>query len=88
MKKEMHYPELIRELLRFIRGDVSFSAIQNCFCQYWERVRNNGGMLCENEDLIAKVEILQIAVEAYGCGRYIKEDLFQTINQFALDVDH
>jgi len=84
----MHYPELCRELLRFIRGDISISTIQNCFCKYWDRVRDNGGLLIENEDIVAKVQILQIAVEAYGCGRYIKEDLFQTISQFALEIDH
>ncbi|WP_287582364.1 hypothetical protein [Candidatus Borrarchaeum sp.] len=88
MKKEMNYPELIRELLRFIQGDISLSAAQNCFYRYWERVEDNGGIFCENEDIMVKVEILQIAVEAYSCGRYIKEELFQTINQFALDVDH
>ena len=61
--------------------------MQNCFYRFWDRVRNNGNNR-EDEDIIAKVEILHIAVDAYGSGHFLKEDLRHTIHQYASDVDH
>ncbi len=81
----MYYPELCKELKKFIRGDMSLSAIKDCFYRYWRRIQKNG---IENEDNIAKVEILQIAVEAYGSGHYLEEDLWDTIHEYTSVVDH
>jgi hypothetical protein len=83
---DMYYSELCNELDKFIRGELSLSIIQNCFSRYWSRVRNNGDS--ENEDIIAKVEILQIAVDAYGSGKFLKEDLWHMIHQYTSDIGH
>ena len=84
--KGMYYSELFNELDKFIRGELSLSIIQDCFSRYWCSVRNKGNS--ENEDIIAKVEILQIAVNAYGSGHFLKEDLWHIIHQYTSDVDH
>ncbi|MFX1519141.1 MAG: hypothetical protein ACFFCD_04400 [Promethearchaeota archaeon] len=83
--KGMYYSELCNELDKFIRGELSLSIIQDCFSRYWKRVRNNGS---ENEDIIAKVEMLQIAVDAYGSGHFLKEDLWHVIHQHTSEIDH
>ncbi len=81
----MYYSELCEQLTKFVQGEVSLSKINTCFNQYWVRIFNNEKH--ENEDIIVKVQILQIAVEAYSVGRYLKEDLIHTINQFAMEAE-
>ena len=82
----MYYSELCEQLTKFVQGEVPLSKIHTCFNQYWVRIFNDSEQ--ENEDIIVKVQILQIAVEAYSVGRYLKEDLIQTINQFTIEAEH
>ncbi len=75
----MQYSELCNELNNFLREETPLSAIKDCFSLYWNEVQEKG----DTDENIAKVEILQIAVEAYENGHFSIEDLRETIVHYS-----
>lgn len=80
----MQFLDLLKELNKFMQGEVSLSVIKDCFPLYWNRVYEKDDPV----NNIAKAEILQVAVSAFELGEFSKEDLREIIYHYSSEINH
>jgi hypothetical protein len=79
--KTIRYTDLCRELKEFTRGNTILSIVKDFFSVFWNAVALKQ---ITDDELIAKAEILTIAVEAYENGDFSMDDVHQTLQKYEL----
>jgi hypothetical protein len=72
LPQTIRYPDLYRELREFIQGNSTLSIVKDFFSVFWNSVKDTQDI---NDEIIAKAEILEIAVESYENEFFSMNDL-------------
>jgi hypothetical protein len=80
MTQPICYGDLCQALQEFVQGTTSLSTIKDVFSIFWNYTYDKGET---NDEIIAKAEILHIAVEAYESGDFSIVDLNTTVQHCA-----
>ncbi|MFX1519008.1 MAG: hypothetical protein ACFFCD_03710 [Promethearchaeota archaeon] len=72
LPQTIRYPDLCRELREFIQGKSTLSTVKDFFSVFWNSVKDKHDL---NDEIIAKTEILEIAVESYENEFFSIDDL-------------
>ncbi len=75
---KVQFSDLCNELRDFIQGNASLSTVKDFFSVFWNSVENKHDI---NDEVIAKTEILEIAVKSFEKGYFIKDDLQQILEE-------
>ncbi len=73
------YSDLCNALRELVRDTISISTVKDMFSVFWNSVHSKGET---DDEIIAKAEILHIAVEAYEQGDFSKADLQHVIAHY------
>ena len=79
LHQPIRYSDLCRELKDFIQGNTSLSTVKDFLSVFWNSAHSKQKI---DDDIIAKVEILNIAVEAYENGDFTIDDLQQILQDY------
>jgi hypothetical protein len=72
LPRTIRFPDLYRELRAFIQGNSTLSIVKDFFSVFWNSVKDTQNI---NDEIIAKAEILEIAVESYENEFFSIDDL-------------
>ncbi len=70
--QSIRFSDLGKVVGEFIQGNTVLSTVKDFFSVFWNGVHNNSNL---DDEIIAKAEILNIAVEAFENGDFTIEDL-------------
>ncbi|MFX1466011.1 MAG: hypothetical protein ACFFA5_06020 [Promethearchaeota archaeon] len=79
-QQPIHYKDLYKEIKDFIQGNTTLSTLKDFFSVYWNSAHSNKNI---DDEIIAKAEILNIAVEAYENGDFGIDDLHKILSNYA-----
>ena len=74
---KVQFSDLCKELRDFIEGNASLSTVKDFFSVFWNSVEDK----YINDEIIAKTEILEIAVNSYENGYFVREDLQKILEE-------
>ena len=75
---KVQFSDLCKELRDFIQGNASLSTVRDFFTVFWNGVEDQHDV---NDEVIAKTEILEIAVNSFENGYFIKDDLQKILEE-------
>jgi hypothetical protein len=75
---KVRFSDLCKELRDFIEGNASLSTVKDFFTVFWNSVEDQHDI---NDEVIAKTEILEIAVNSFENGYFIKDDLQKILEE-------
>ena len=74
---KVQFSDLCKELRDFIQGNASLSTVKDFFSVFWNSVEDKQ----INDEIIAKTEILEIAVNSYENGYFLRDDLQKILEE-------
>lgn len=79
LPQTIRFSDLCRELKDFIHGNTTLSTVKDFFSVFWNSPHLNFKI---DDEIIAKAEILHIAVEAYENGDFAIDDLQKILQDY------
>jgi hypothetical protein len=79
LPQTIRYSDLCGELKEFIQGNTTLSTVKDFFSVFWNSVHSNQKI---DDEIIAKAEILNIAVEAHENGDFSIDDLRKILQDY------
>jgi hypothetical protein len=78
LPQKVRFSDLCKELREFIEGNASLSTVKDFFSVFWNSVEDKHDM---SDEIVAKTEILEIAVKSFENGYFIMDDLQKILEE-------
>ena len=78
LHQAIQFSDLCLGLREFIKGKASLSTIKDFFAVFWNGVEDKQDI---NDEIVAKTEILEIAIKSFEDGYFVMDDLKQILEE-------